>query len=122
MKDMMITAKELTKTYERGTRKVKAVRGIDLKVQRGQIFGQAESLPARLEEAGVIVTDFNTTTPSLEDVFIARIEDLRDEDSPRRPLAPLPENRDVGQAGQACPMALPSTPKASPAGLGTLPL
>jgi ABC-2 type transport system ATP-binding protein len=80
-------------------------------VSQVQIFGerlhcllqerhdQAESLSARLEEAGVIVADFNTTTPSLEDVFIARIEDLRDVDSPRRPLAPIPENGDAGQDG-----------------------
>ncbi|MFQ5343033.1 MAG: ATP-binding cassette domain-containing protein, partial [Anaerolineae bacterium] len=51
---------------------------------------QAENLPAQLASAGVTVTDFRTTTPSLEDVFIASIEDLRSADAPRRPLAPLP--------------------------------
>jgi ABC-2 type transport system ATP-binding protein len=51
---------------------------------------QAEDLPAQLASAGVTVTDFRTTTPSLEDVFIASIEDLRSADAPRRPLAPLP--------------------------------
>jgi len=35
--------------------------------------------------------DFKTTTPSLEDVFIAAIEDERAADVPRRPLALLPE-------------------------------
>ncbi len=53
---------------------------------------QAGAVPAQLEEAGITVSEFKTTTPSLEDVFIAAIEDLRAADAPRRPLAPLPEN------------------------------
>ncbi|MFQ5615295.1 MAG: ATP-binding cassette domain-containing protein [Anaerolineales bacterium] len=55
---------------------------------------QTQTLPAQLEKTGVTVTDFRTTTPSLEDVFISTIEDLREADAPRRPLAALP---DVGR-------------------------
>ncbi|MFH1909250.1 MAG: ATP-binding cassette domain-containing protein, partial [Chloroflexota bacterium] len=58
---------------------------------------QAKALPALLEEAEVSVADFRTTTPSLEDVFIARIDDLRDADALRRPLAPLPKNGDAAR-------------------------
>ncbi len=69
-----------------------------------QVFGQrlhllvrdgeqrAATLPAQLESAGVQVADFRTALPSLEDVFIARIEELRALDAPPRPPAPLPEN------------------------------
>ncbi|MFQ5433405.1 MAG: ATP-binding cassette domain-containing protein [Anaerolineae bacterium] len=57
---------------------------------------QANSLPAQLEQAGVAVNRFETTTPSLEDVFIAAIEDLREVEARERPLPPLPENG-VGQ-------------------------
>lgn len=57
---------------------------------------QVDALPAQLEAAGITVSEFKTTTPSLEDVFIAAIEDLRAADAPRRPLASLPENG-VGQ-------------------------
>lgn len=58
-------------------------------VSQVQIFGerlhlllrdgaeQADIIPARLQEAGITVHEFKTTTPSLEDVFIAAIEDLR---------------------------------------------
>ena len=35
----MITTRSLSKTYGFGTRKVEAVRGIDLEVRRGEIFG-----------------------------------------------------------------------------------
>lgn len=88
------------------TRAVSALRQTP-SVTQVQIFGerlhlllrdggdQAQTLPAQLEKAGVTVTDFRTTTPSLEDVFIAAIEDLRAADAPRRPLAPLPEFDDA---------------------------
>ena len=68
----------------------------------------AGDLPAQLAASGVTVTDFKTTTPSLEDVFIAAIEDLRAAEArpegeayrevARRPLAALPEDN-VGQDG-----------------------
>ncbi len=54
--------------------------------------GLADAIPARLEEAGVTVSEFETTTPSLEDVFIAAIEDLRAADAPGKPVASLPGN------------------------------
>jgi len=71
-------------------------------VTQVQVFGErlhlllrdgdelADELPARLAASGVTVLDIKTTTPSLEDVFIAAIEDLRTADEVRRPLAPLP--------------------------------
>jgi ABC-2 type transport system ATP-binding protein len=73
-------------------------------VAQVQVFGErlhlllrdgpdlAKRLPAHLAEAGVTVEDLEATTPSLEDVFIASIEELRDADTPRRPPAPIPEN------------------------------
>ena len=73
-------------------------------VTQVQVFGQrlhlllrdgkdrAATLPAQLESLGVQVADFRTAVPSLEDVFIARIEELRALDAPRRPPVPLPEN------------------------------
>ena len=39
MSDPMITARNLTKTYGRGAKAVAAVRGIDIEVGRGEIFG-----------------------------------------------------------------------------------
>jgi ABC-2 type transport system ATP-binding protein len=54
--------------------------------------GAADDLSAQLTAHEVTVTGLQTTTPSLEDVFIAAIEDLRAADAPRRPLAPLPDN------------------------------
>lgn len=39
MNDVMITATELTRSYGRGSRKVEAVRELDLNVPRGEIFG-----------------------------------------------------------------------------------
>ncbi len=72
-------------------------------VTQVQVFGErlhlllrngqelVNTLPDRLVAAGVTVEEVKTTTPSLEDVFIAAIEDLRAADAPRRPLAPLPE-------------------------------
>ena len=63
-------------------------------VSQMQVFGErlhlllrdgsdlADAIPARLEQVGVTVSGFETTTPSLEDVFIAAIEDLRAADAP----------------------------------------
>ncbi len=39
MNDLMISVQGLAKTYGFGARKVEAVRGIDLEVHRGEIFG-----------------------------------------------------------------------------------
>jgi ABC-2 type transport system ATP-binding protein len=39
MNDLMISIQALAKTYGFGARKVEAVRGIDLEVRRGEIFG-----------------------------------------------------------------------------------
>jgi ABC-2 type transport system ATP-binding protein len=81
-------------------------------VSQVQIFGerlhllfrekqeQAKALPTRLEEMGVTVTDFNITTPSLEDVFIAAIEDLRTTEAPNGSSAP-PDNGLKGTPGLA---------------------
>ncbi len=44
---------------------------------------QIETLSAKLNQAGVHITDLRTTTPSLEDVFIARIEEMRTPESRR---------------------------------------
>jgi ABC-2 type transport system ATP-binding protein len=52
----------------------------------------ADELATQLEVHEVTVTGLQTTTPSLEDVFITAIEDLRAADAPRRSLALLPEN------------------------------
>lgn len=49
-------------------------------------------LPARLAQHGVTIGNLKQTTPSLEDVFIATIEDLRAADQVRRPPIPLPAN------------------------------
>jgi len=54
----------------------------------GQV--EAEALPTGLKEAGVSVTEFGITRPSLEDVFIAAIEDMRAADKDRPPPASLP--------------------------------
>ncbi len=51
-------------------------------------------LTARLARGGVVVSDLQQTAPSLEDVFIAVIEDLRAADQVRRPPIPLPANGD----------------------------
>ncbi len=51
-------------------------------------------LAARLSQLDVTVNDLQQTAPSLEDVFIATIEDLRAVDQVRRPPIPLPTNRD----------------------------
>ncbi|MFV1858523.1 MAG: ATP-binding cassette domain-containing protein, partial [Anaerolineales bacterium] len=73
-------------------------------VDQVQVFGErlhlllrdgpdlVDKLPAQLAEAGVTVGEFRTTSPSLEDVFIAAIEDQRAAEAPRRPPAPMPEN------------------------------
>jgi len=73
-------------------------------VNQVQVFGKrlhlllrdgpdlVDKLPAQLAEAGVTVGEFETTSPSLEDVFIAAIEDQRAAEAPRRPPAPMPEN------------------------------
>ncbi len=72
-------------------------------VSQVQVFGErlhlllrdgedrAEALRAQLGEAGVEVNDFKITNPSLEDVFIASIEDLRASDMPAKPGVPEPE-------------------------------
>ncbi len=61
-------------------------------VSQVQVFGErlhlllrdgqqlAEGLPGQLRQAGVEVLDYKTTSPSLEDVFIAAIEDRREEE------------------------------------------
>ncbi len=81
-------------------------------VSQLQVFGQrlhlllrdghdlADDLPAQLAAAGVTVSDFKTTTPSLEDVFIAAIEDLRAADQVLRPPIPLPANGDRRAEGR----------------------
>ncbi len=73
-------------------------------VDQVQVFGErlhlllrdgpdlVDVLPAQLAEAGVTVGEFRTTSPSLEDVFIASIEDQRAAEAPRRPPVPMPEN------------------------------
>ena len=73
-------------------------------VSQIQVFGErlhlllrdgsdlADVIPARLEQAGVTVCEFKTTIPSLEDVFIAAIEELRASDAPGRPVVSLPGN------------------------------
>ncbi|NOZ26671.1 MAG: ABC transporter ATP-binding protein [Chloroflexi bacterium] len=78
-------------------------------VTQVQVFGErlhlllrdgrelADELPTRLAASGVTVLDVTTTLPSLEDVFIAAIEDLRVADEASRPLAPLPETTDEGR-------------------------
>jgi ABC-2 type transport system ATP-binding protein len=54
--------------------------------------GEVDQLPASLAQHGVTVGSIQQTAPSLEDVFIATIEDLRAADQVRRPPIPLPAN------------------------------
>jgi ABC-2 type transport system ATP-binding protein len=52
-----------------------------------------ETFLPQLADAGIQVAEWQTAAPTLEDVFIAAIEEQRaGEDAPRRPLAQLPEN------------------------------
>ncbi len=72
-------------------------------VTQVQVFGErlhilvrdglsaAEEIPRRLERKGVTVAQVEVTQPSLEDVFIAAIEDLRAAEDRKRPPIPLPE-------------------------------
>ncbi len=72
-------------------------------VTQVQVFGErlhlllrdgealARNLPQRLAQAGITVTHMEITKPSLEDVFIAAIEELRAAEDVRRPIIPLPE-------------------------------
>ncbi len=72
-------------------------------VAQVQVFGErlhvllrdgddlAQNLPQRLAQEGVTVTQVQVTKPSLEDVFIAAIEDLRAAEDRQRPPIPLPE-------------------------------
>ncbi len=52
----------------------------------------AQELPERLKQAGVTVSHVQVTKPSLEDVFIAAIEELRAAEGRKRPPIPLPNN------------------------------
>lgn len=60
----------------------------------------AENLPTQLTSTGVLITDFRTTTPSLEDVFIAATEDLDATGALGPSMAPLPEEPRLPQSSE----------------------
>ncbi len=80
-------------------------------VAQVQVFGErlhlllrdgdrlAGELPRRLGQEGITVEEVQVTTPSLEDVFIAAIEELRVAEKRQRPPIPLPQH----EAGEPLP-------------------
>ncbi len=90
------------------TRAVAQLRAMP-EVAQVQVFGErlhlllrdgddlVDELPSRLAASGVKVLNVKTTLPSLEDVFIAAIQDLRAADEMHRPSVPLPETMEEGR-------------------------
>jgi ABC-2 type transport system ATP-binding protein len=82
-------------TYLRQTPGVSQVQAFGERLHLLLTDGQSpeETFLPQLADAGIQVAEWQTAAPTLEDVFIAAIEEQRaGEDAPRRPLAQLPEN------------------------------